>query len=358
MVLTKFVGARHFRQRLVCATLSGRPIRIEEIHTDAAEPGLEAHEESFLRLLEKMSNGCAVEINKTGTSVYYRPGVLSGGRVVHDCSGCGRSVGYFVEGVVCLAPFGKEALTLTLTGVTNDNLDPSVDLCRAVLLPNLQRFGVEDGLDLRITRRGAPPLGGGECVFTCPVVRTLRPVQLLDEGVVRRVRGVAYAARMSPQAANRAIESARAVLNPYARDVFVYSDHRKGPDAGLAPGFAVALVAETTTGCLLSTELAGGAGEIPEELGQTVARSLLAEIERRGCVDTMGQWSFLLLMLLSTEDVSKVRLGRLAQLTVDCLRLYRDFFGVTFKVQPDPDSKTVVLSCLGIGYSNIAKRIF
>lgn len=237
-------------------------------------------------------------------------------------------------------------------------MDPSVDLCRAVLLPNLQRFGLEEGLDLRIKRRGAPPNGMGECTFTCPVIRVLRPVQLLDEGVVRRIRGVAYTAHMSPQAANRAIESARAVLNPYARDVYVYSDHRKGADAGGAPGFAMALVAETTTGCLISTELAGGPGEIPEELGQNAARSLLAEIERRGCVDTMGQWSFILLMLLSTEDVSKVRLGRLSQLTVDCMRLYREFFGVTFKVQPDPDTKTVILSCLGIGYSNIAKRMF
>ena len=358
MVVMKFVGARHFRQRLVCATLSGRPIRIDEIHADAAEPGLEPHEESFLRLLEKLSNGCAVVISKDGTSVSYRPGVLSGGKVSHDCNGCGRGVGYFLEGVLCLAPFGKERLTLTLSGVTNDNLDPSVDLCRAVLLPNLQRFGVEDGLALRIVRRGAPPLGGGECVFTCPAVRALKPVLLLDDGVVRRVRGVAYTARMSPQAANRAIEGARAVLNPYARDVFVYSDHRKGADAGASPGFAIALVAETTTGALLSTELAGGAGTIPEELGQNAARSLLVEIERRGCVDTMGQWGFLLLMLLATEDVSKVRLGRLAQLTVDCLRLYREFFGVTFKVQPDPATKTVLLSCLGTGYSNIAKRVY
>lgn len=358
MVLTTFSGARHFRQRVICSTLTGRPIRIEEVRVDDEEPGLRGYEVSFLRLLEKLTNGCAVEINRTGTSVYYRPGVLEGGVVEHDASGCGRGVGYFIEGILALAPFCKEPLELRIRGVTNDNEDPSVDLCRAVLLPNLQRFGVEEGLDLRIVRRGAPPEGGGECVFTCPSVRALRPVCLDDEGRVRRVRGVAYTSRMTPQAANRAIESARAVLSPYVRDVYIYADHRKGEEAGASPGFSIALVAESTTGCLVSSEVAGAAGAIPEEVGQICGRSLLAEVSKRGCVDSMSQWVFLLLMLLSTDDVSRVRLGRLTPLAVDCLRLYREFFGVTFLVRPDAATGTVLLSCQGTGYSNIAKRVY
>lgn len=36
------------------------------------------------------------------------------------------------------------------------------------------------------------PGGGGEVAFSCPVRRTLRPVQLTDPGKIKRIRGVAY----------------------------------------------------------------------------------------------------------------------------------------------------------------------
>ena len=46
------------------------------------------YEASFLRLIEKITNGCGIKINETGTKVSYKPGVLVGGiGHSHDC-GC------------------------------------------------------------------------------------------------------------------------------------------------------------------------------------------------------------------------------------------------------------------------------
>jgi RNA 3'-terminal phosphate cyclase len=63
----------------------------------------------------------------SGTTVYYKPGFIVGGKVDHDC-GKERGVGYFLELLVCLAPFGKEPLRATLSGITNhsDNYDMTV----------------------------------------------------------------------------------------------------------------------------------------------------------------------------------------------------------------------------------------
>lgn len=280
----KFKGCQSFRLRLVCATLAGKSIRIDDIRAQDEQPGLRDFEASFLRLLEKVTNGCTVEINETGTtarprlgwrpqwgcrraclysrrhgppapawgasahagcnvitsfdttffnpapcstgtSLRYRPGVITGGSLLqHDCPTT-RSIGYFLEPLVVLALYGKKVsyispcfrdhaarlasglvvvgvgfwsahsarrcmqrsasnphapapsvscyrrhrrhmqqpLSITLRGVTNDSLDPGVDTFRTVTLPLLKRLGVEDaGLELRIVRRGAPPLGGGE----------------------------------------------------------------------------------------------------------------------------------------------------------------------------------------------------
>ena len=44
----------------------------------------------------------------------------------------------------------------------------------------------------QVCRHGVWPSGSGEVVFSCPTVRKMRPVQLTEEGRVRRVRGIAY----------------------------------------------------------------------------------------------------------------------------------------------------------------------
>ena len=38
---------------------------------------------------------------------------------------------YFLEAIIALAPFSKKPFNLTLRGITNEELDPSVDVLRA-----------------------------------------------------------------------------------------------------------------------------------------------------------------------------------------------------------------------------------
>ena len=60
-----------------------------------------------------------------GTALLYKPGLLVGGTLEHDCS-LQRSIGYFLEPLVLLAPFAKTPLKITLRGNTNSSNDPSV----------------------------------------------------------------------------------------------------------------------------------------------------------------------------------------------------------------------------------------
>lgn len=60
-----------------------------------------------------------------------------------------------------------------------------------------QRLGIEDGLELKIVRRGAAPLGGGDVALRVPIVRQLNAINLVDEGMVKRIRGVAYSMKVS-----------------------------------------------------------------------------------------------------------------------------------------------------------------
>lgn len=364
----RFDGCNFFRQRVILSTLSGKPIKLRNIRTKDDNPGLRDFEASFIRLMDKVTNGSRIEINETGTTLYYQPGILHGGAVEHDCN-IQRSIGYYLEGLLFLAPFMKYPLKAVLRGVTNDKTDPSVDTLKATSIPLLKKFGVDgEGFELKINRRGMLPGGGGEVLFSCPVRKVLKPLQFIDPGKIKRIRGVAYSVRVSPQIGNRITDSARSILNKFLPDVYIYTDHMKGTSSGKSPGFGLSLVAETTTGCFLSAELASspqgqGPAVLPENLGRNCAKLLLEEIYRGGCVDSVNQSLALLYMSLGQQDVSKVLLGPLSPYTIEFLRHLRSFFYVMFKFETksfeeeQKGGEKVLMTCVGVGFSNLSKTV-
>ncbi len=160
-------------------------------------------------------------------------------------------------------------------------------------------------------------------------------------GMVKRVRGIAYSMRVAPAASNRMVDGARGVLNAMLADVFVFTDHMPGHEAGDSPGYGLSLVGETTTGLLISSQASappavkvvtipsllaslhsvtlrspltpltslvrlasvGPAycrsshvqGEksqlVPEDIGKQAAYMLLEEVQRGGICDSMHQVS-------------------------------------------------------------------
>ncbi|KFV48534.1 RNA 3'-terminal phosphate cyclase-like, partial [Tyto alba] len=236
-------------------------------------------EASFIRLIDKVTNGSRIEINQTGTTLYYQPGLLYGGSLEHDCSPS-RSIGYYLESLLCLAPFMKHPLKIVLRGVTNDQVDPSVDVLKVTALPLLKKFGVDgESLEIKINRRGMPPKGGGEILFAW---MSFSRLLITMNSLAWKCR---YSVRVSPQMANRMVESARSILNKFIPDIYIYTDHMKGVSSGKSPGFGMCLTAETIDGTILSAELASnpqgqGAAVLPEELGQNCAKLLLEEVYR------------------------------------------------------------------------------
>jgi len=355
--MLRYKGAQQFRQRILLATLSGRAVRIDGIREDQEQLGLRDYEACFLRLLEKVVNGCEIVINETGTAIRYRPGIITGGAdIVHDC-GKSRAISYFVQPLLVLAPFAKRDCRITLLGITNSADDVGVDVLRTVTVPMLRHFGIGDGASLVVTKRGAPPLGGGEVVLTLPIVREVAPVQLVEATKVKRVRGVAYGTKVSPQVANRLVDATRGVMNRFLPDVWVYTDVHKGKTSGLSPGFGLTLVAETLSGALLSAEVVGAGGVLPEDVGSAAADALLQQISEGGVIDSANQPTALLLMALGPEDVSRIRLGPLTPFAIETLRLIHDFFGVAFRIEADADDGSLMLACRGVGYRNTSKRV-
>lgn len=397
-----FTGASYLRQRLVLSLLSGRPVRISEIRSNDVAPGLCAAEVSFVRLLDKLTTGSAIHINDTGTVLVLKPGQLTPPRGVltHACH-TSRALSYYARPLLALGPYCSRPLRAVLRGVTHGPADAAVDALPGVAVPLLRRLtrGADTEPRVEVRRRALDETGEITLSFGGVVRLKLPPVDLTNPGVVKRIRGTAFATRTSPAALARMVDATRAVLNRFTPDVYIHTDHSRGSKDSetKAGGYGIQLVAETTEGCLLGADWSTEDPNVtPEKVAQTALNLLCEEIASGACVDSEHSPMALLYCALADCDVARVRVGKLSDAGVAMLRDLKQFYGVVFRIrvaegapeyedspsesdgESDDDNdnedeedgneqakktktnveRGIVLSCVGIGQSNMARQRF
>lgn len=302
----------------------------------------------------------------------YKPGLIVNGTITHNCP-LSRAVGYFIEPILLLAPFGKSALSLTVKGITSNGIDLGVDTIRTAIFPIYNKFGIMRQ-ELRVIKRGSPPLGGGEVNVFLPHV-LLQPQTLhasVSAPTVSKLRGVAYSTRVSPASVNRIVDGARSVLSKTGCETFIFSDVARGEESGKSPGFGVSLVAETRSGWCYCAESVGSAGEAPEDIGERAARALLEEVANGGMVCRSQVKTLAVLMVLGKEDIGRVLIGK-GVIDEGFVRLLRDIklmWGTEARLKEfegdddeDEDDKEreraeeFVLSVKGVGFVNASKKM-
>jgi RNA 3'-terminal phosphate cyclase-like protein len=398
----RFTTHKSLTHRLVLSTLTGRPIHISQIRSSSpTNPGLAAHEISFLRLLESITNGSALQISYTGTTLTYNPGLITGsvaglgahGDVIEHILPANntRGVSYFLLPLCVLAPFSKAPVNVRFTGPgvitsSTETGDMSVDSVRTAILPLYEHFGIlSSKLELRVLQRscaGTKGQGGGGIVELRFGSQLRLPKTLhlnRNPGRIKRIRGVAYCTGVSASNNARMIHEARGVLNPLVGDVHIAAQYDQAPlvSAGdkadpkkkmrTGIGFGLSLVAESSShGVLYSADVAAPwqGGVTPEEIGRKAALQLLEVISQGGCVTRAAAPTVLMLMAMGSEDVGRLRIGRDVLGTEEIIGLGRDLrkFGASAWGLRDVDedgeeTKDVFVSVKGTGVGNVGRKI-
>ncbi|PGH09590.1 18S rRNA biogenesis protein RCL1 [Helicocarpus griseus UAMH5409] len=394
----RLTSHQHLTLRLVLSTLTGRSVHISQIRpSDPIHTGLAPHEISFLRLLEAVTNGSHMEISYTGTIVLYKPGLItgsapgsgaSGGVIKHEIpSNCSRGISYFLLPLCLLAPFSKAQFNVLFTGpgvITSATPtgDMSVDSVRTAILPLFAQFGIFNNIELRVLRRSNPGPhgrgGGGEVQLVFGhQVRLPKTIHLLNPGKIKKIRGVAYAIGVSGSHNARMIEVARGVLNPLCPDTYVFSDVSSAPlipsptrdnpsnKKKIGIGFGLSLVAESSTGCLFSADVASlpTGGEAPEDMGKRCAHQLLEAVSVGGCVSKAAAPIMITLMAMGSEDVGRLQVGRKIIADEYMIQFARDLskFGTPgWGIREAPgenDTGDLVISVVGRGIGNVGRKI-
>ncbi|PWY89336.1 18S rRNA biogenesis protein [Aspergillus heteromorphus CBS 117.55] len=395
----RFTSHKNLVWRLVFSTLTGRTVQISQIRPSSpTNPGLAPHEISFLRLLDSITNGSQMEISYTGTILVYKPGLItgsasgtganSGGVIRHELpAGCARGVSYFLIPLCLLAPFSKAPLKVLFTGpgvITSatPNGDMSVDSVRTAILPLYNQFGIFNNIELRILKRSNPGPngrgGGGEVQLVFGhQLRLPKTLHLMNPGRITKVRGVAYAVGVSASNNARMIQTARGVLNPLVPDTYIFSDVSSAPfvptsektnpsgKKKIGLGFGLSLVAESSTGCLFSADVASppAGGEAPEDIGKRCAYQLLETISKGGCVAPAGVATMLGLMTMGSEDVGRIQVGREVIADESTIQLARDLtkFGAPGwglrDASGENENGDVIISVVGRGIGNVGRKV-
>lgn len=333
----------------------------------------------------------------TGTVLLYRPGLItgsapgsgaSGGVIRHEVSAeCTRGVSYFLVPLCLLAPFSKAPFNVLFTGPgvitsSTETGDMSVDSVRTAILPLYAKFGIQNKIELRILKRSNPgPRGVGgagevQLIFGHQV-RLPKTLHLMNSGKIKRIRGVAYSTGVSGSNNARMIDTARGILNPFGADTYIFSDvssaaivpaperNNAAAKKKIGVGFGLSLVAESSTGCLYSADLASppSGGQPPEDIGKQCAYQLLENISKSGCVSLAAASTLITLMSMGSEDVGRLQLGREVigdETTVQLARDLSKFGAAGWGIRDagaDDESGDMVISVVGRGIGNVGRKM-
>jgi RNA 3'-terminal phosphate cyclase-like protein len=387
----RFTGHRSFTQRLVLATLTGRPVHISGIRSSSqSNPGLAPHEISFLRLLEAVTNGSSMQISYTGTTITYHPGLITGvspgtGATVGDViehyvpATCSRGLTYFLMPLALLAPFSKAHMNVRFTGpgvitAATELGDISVDSFRLAVLPLYGLFGIPPArIDLIVRQRSFTGHGErkGNGVVELRFASQVRLPKTLHlnrgAGRVRRIGGVAYCNGVSADNNKRMIFAARGVLNALTGEIKIGESPPGRDDArnGVGIGFGLCLVAESSlAGVLYSADVVAPAkgGTLPEDIGTRCAYQLLEAIDQAGCISLTGASTVLTLMAMGSEDVGRLRVSRDVMVSENLVSLARDLkkFGANpwgLRDVDDDDTTDIFVSVKGSGVGNVGRKV-
>ncbi|MBI4151468.1 RNA 3'-terminal phosphate cyclase [Candidatus Woesearchaeota archaeon] len=187
-------GGALVRVALALSTFTGQEFKVTNIRAGREQSGLKAQHLAAIQALRKI---CAAETNEVqlgSLDLWYKPGKIKAGKYTFDIGTAG-SITLFLQALILPSLFAPGKMTFIVKGGTSGKWQASVDYLQHVLLPQLQRF--VEKIELKITKRGYYPEGGGEIILeimpkwnTLDFTNQVRKIILIEQGTLEQIKGV------------------------------------------------------------------------------------------------------------------------------------------------------------------------
>lgn len=278
------------RDAVPFSVLTGEELFLTNIRVKRSKPGLRAQ---HLRGVEAAAHICQGELAEAtigSKEIRFKPGkAIRGGTFKWDIGTAGSTT-MLALGVIPLALFADKPSRYTIIGGLFQDFAPPIYHVKYVLLTILETMGIN--VDIKIIRPGYVPMGKGLIeVKVLPVREIIKPLTLIDRGKTTGIKGIALSSLLKKRKVSdrMAKECQRRLKSKgYVPDIEILYDNKNNPvypRTSIQAGASLAIWAETDTGCLIGSDMAGAHGRSAEVIGKKVANHLVELLETEATVD-------------------------------------------------------------------------
>lgn len=271
-------GGQILRYSLSLSALTLKPVRVFNVRAKRSNPGLRPQHLTAVKVLAKITEAVVRGDEVGSTEVFFEPRRRLSGSFKVDIGTAG-SVSLVIQASLPALVFSEAPSRLEIFGGTDVSWSPPIDYMRFVFKHNLSLMGI--GINVDLLRRGHYPRGGGRVVLSVEPIRDhIKPINAVESGGIKSIRGISHAVKLPRHVAERQAESAISYIREKMgiSPVVDIESYPPGRDPHLDSGSGILLYAETGAGSRIGSDSLGERGKRAEVVGREAAERLVSEI--------------------------------------------------------------------------------
>lgn len=322
-------GGQLLRTSLALSSVLGKPFIMKNIRGNRDSPGLKTQ---HLKAVDSVADLCDADVegNSMGSRrIKFDPGNISSGSLDVDIETAG-SVGLLFQALQLPASCTEEVMNIDVNGgATFGKWAPTLPYVKKVFLPVVEKTGYN--AQIKIDRHGFYPKGGAKVSFKIRNIYEFEPVDILERGGLKEIRGVSIASEhlRDAKVAKRQAESAERMLEDkgYSSDIdyrYVNADN---------PGSGITLWAKFEN-TVIGSDSVGEKGKRSEKVGNEASDELLRSLESNAPLDKyMADHILPCLALASRKGRSRINVEEVTDHCETNMWIIEKFMDVNFEIK-------------------------
>ena len=193
-------GGQLVRSALTLSLLTGDRVQIDNIRANRPNPGLSHQHLAAVKAAQTIGKG---EVNggKLGsTKLEFHPRTIKPGRYRFNIGTAGATT-LVLQTVFLPLSVAKATSSIKITGGTHVPWSPSYDYLEMQWLSYMNKLGFEAHISLDLA--GFYPKGGGQIQGRIKPIKSIYPLEILDRGPLKQIRGISAVANLDRRIAER-----------------------------------------------------------------------------------------------------------------------------------------------------------
>jgi len=193
-------GGQLVRSALTLSLLTGDRVQIDNIRANRSNPGLSHQHLAAVKAAQTIGKG---EVNggKLGsTKLEFHPRTIQPGRYRFNIGTAGATT-LVLQTVFLPLSMAKTTSSIKITGGTHVPWSPSYDYLEMQWLSYMNKLGFEAHISLDLA--GFYPKGGGQIQGRIKPIESIYPLEILDRGALKQIRGISAVANLDRRIAER-----------------------------------------------------------------------------------------------------------------------------------------------------------